>query len=71
MKSIFELIFEQAKHNNENIVALADNLDVVNKKIDMLLEALFSSTTTVEEPKDTGPTASGTASLVETVEGSK
>ena len=70
MKSIFELIFDQAKHNNENIVALSDNLDVVNKKIDMLLEALFSSST-VEEPKDTGPTASGTTSLVETVEGSK
>lgn len=70
MKSIFELIFDQAKHNNENIVALSDNLDVVNKKIDMLIEALFSSTT-VEEPKDTGPTASGTTSLVETVEGSK
>lgn len=70
MKSIFELIFDQAKHNNENIVALSDNLDVVNKKIDMLIEALFSSTT-VEEPKDAGPTASGTASLVETVEGSK
>lgn len=71
MKSIFELIFDQAKHNNENIVALSDNLDVVNKKIDMLIEALFSSTTTVEEPKDAGPTASGTTSLVETVEGSK
>lgn len=70
MKSIFELIFDQAKHNNENIVALSDNLDVVNKKIDMLIEALFSSTT-VEEPKDAGPTASGTTSLVETVEGSK
>lgn len=70
MKSIFELIFDQAKHNNENIVALSDNLDVVNKKIDMLIEALFSSST-VEEPKDAGPTASGTASLVETVEGSK
>ena len=70
MKSIFELIFDQAKHNNENIVALSDNLDGVNKKIDMLIEALFSSTT-VEEPKDAGPTASGTTSLVETVEGSK
>lgn len=70
MKSIFELIFDQTKHNNENIVALSDNLDVVNKKIDMLIEALFSSTT-VEESKDAGPTASGTTSLVETVEGSK
>lgn len=58
MKTIFDLIFEQAKFNNENIVALAENLNVVNDKVDRLL-AIFETLTQVVETEQ--PTASGTA----------
>lgn len=58
MKTIFDLIFEQAKFNNENIVALAENLNVVNDKVDRLL-AIFETLTHAVETEQ--PTASGTA----------
>lgn len=58
MKTIFELIFEQTKINNENIVALADNLNVINEKVDKLL-ATFEALTQVAEVEQ--PTAPGDA----------
>lgn len=53
-KTIFEQIVFGQEITNENIVALADNLSVVNAKIDALL-AIFSPA----EPTDSEPVASG------------
>lgn len=53
-KTIFEQIVFGQEITNENIVALADNLTVVNDKIDALL-AIFSPA----ETKDSKPVASG------------
>lgn len=53
-KTIFEQIVFGQEITNENIVALADNLAVVNDKIDALL-AIFSPA----KAKDSEPVASG------------
>lgn len=50
-KNIFEQIVFGQEITNDNIVALADNLAVVNSKLDALL-GIFS-------PAETEPTASG------------
>lgn len=53
-QTIFEQIVFGQEITNENIVALAENLAVVNEKIDTLL-AIFSPAKT----KDSEPVASG------------
>lgn len=54
-KTIFEQIVFGQEITNENVVALADNLAVVNAKIDALL-AIFSP---AENKEDSEPDASG------------
>lgn len=50
-KTIFEQILFGQEITNENVVALAENLDVINKKLDALI-SIFATT-------QTEPTASG------------
>lgn len=55
-KNIFEQIVIGQTITNENIVALAENLDVVNKKVDALL-AFFNTPLGVQDISE--PNASG------------
>lgn len=50
-KTIFEQIVFAQEVTNDNVVALAENLDVINKKLDALI-SIFATTSTE-------PTASG------------
>ena len=54
-KNIFEQIVFSQEVINENIVALSDNLNVINTKLDSLM-AIFSTPTTADYSE---PNASG------------